>query len=136
MESLSPVIIKSKMRKTYKSNSNISISVQLKSKAVRVSFDPVTGQGSEFTTEDAELQKAIEKHYRCGELFSVHDDPVKTENKTSTAPVSPITKVKVSGQEDAVEYLASNFGISRTKLKTTEAIHEAAKSNQIEFEGL
>ena len=59
-------------RKTYKANTNVSINVVLPSKKnLHISFMPLSNGSSVFTTDNEELQKAIESHYRFGSLFRI-----------------------------------------------------------------
>lgn len=47
-----------------------------------------------------------------------------------------VTKIAVACTDDAREYLAGKFGISRSKMRSTVAIKEIAKANNIEFSGI
>lgn len=128
--------------KKYISGTVVSINVVLPNGSnCRVVFTPLTGSGSVFFTEDKELQKAIEKHYNYGVLFREdkhYVDPSKmVEEKVEATPIESSKKiVKVSDADAAKSYLAENFGISRTKMKTISQIQEAALSCGIEFEGI
>lgn len=58
------------MIKTYKSNTNISINVVLENKSnLHVSFTPLSNGSSVYTTDNEEIQKAIERHYNYNNLF-------------------------------------------------------------------
>lgn len=130
--------------KRYISTSHISLSVFLPSgKSKRVSFNPITGSGSFFITDDKELQNALEKHYRFGTLFIV--DPIyveqeeqqKAKRKAMDVKVEQkIEEVTITCLDDAKEYLSDRFGISRTKMNSMKAIEEHAKANNIKFIGL
>lgn len=132
--------------KTYQSRSDISISVLMGNKSVHVSFFPITGTGSIFTTDNAQLQTAIEKHHNFGNLFTLREE-VKTE-KPKKEKKSANTEsgedgadndkmiVEVSCPEDAKEYLADKFEVSRTSLKSVKAIKEIAAANNVEFVGI
>lgn len=52
------------------------------------------------------------------------------------AEVAKIEVVKVTDLQDAKDYLAEKFGISRTLLRSKEAIMAKAKANGLEFEGI
>ena len=59
------------MIKTYKANTNISINVVLPSskKNLHIAFAPMSDGSSVFSTENEEIQKGIESHYKFGSLF-------------------------------------------------------------------
>ena len=132
--------------KKYIASSIISINVVLPKNVNRhVVFSPMTGNSSVFYTNDGELQKAIEKHRHYGVLFSEDKNyerelerQAQQTNKPeeAEAEASKYKVVKVSDADAAKSYLAENFGISRTKMKTIAQIQEAALSCGIEFEGI
>ena len=130
--------------KKYIASSIISINVVLPKNVNRhVVFSPMTGNSSVFYTNDGELQKAIEKHRHYGVLFSEDKNyarelerQAQQVNKPEEAEAPKDKVVKVSDADAAKSYLADNFGISRTKLKTIAQIQEAALSCGIEFEGI
>ena len=76
--------------KTYKANTNISINVVLANKKnVHVAFNALSNGSSTLTTDNEELQNAIEKHYNFGKLFrliSVHGE--SAEKKSSAVGAS------------------------------------------------
>lgn len=152
--------------KTYFSRSDISISVVVDGKGLHLSFIPVSGGGSVYTTKDDKIQDAIEKHHNFGKLFNVRFEQ-KTEkvekkakvkmNNAETGTVSDKgddgangdlavngevgeagdkTTITVSCPDDAKDYLADRFGISRTSMKTVKAIKSIAESQNIEFVGI
>lgn len=162
--------------KTYRAKSDISISVALgNGKNAHISFLSVTGSGSVFRTDDEELQKALERHYKFGKLFRSEEQPkhshLKIDNITLKQKLQPnaetestqtdnqtdkesgedsesnnedineeatdgLRTVTVSCISDAKEYLADNYEISRTGLRSKTAIIKAAAANGIKFEGL
>lgn len=154
------------IRKTYKSNTNISINVVLPSKKnMHISFTSLSNGSSVFTTDNEEVQTAIEQHYKFGKLFKLYstqgqssksaatatDESEKEEEDTSsvdntstdsesTAESEETTTegkvVKVSDLAAAKDYLADTFGISRTVLRSRKAIEEQAAAHGIVFEGL
>ena len=143
------------MKKIYKSRTAISINVVLKSKkSMHIAFTVQSNGSSAFTvqsngssvfiTDNADIQYALEHHYKYGKLFkleNVEDDTEAktgkedTEAKTETAK-DEMRKVSVSDLGAAKDFLANTFGISRTSLRSTKSIIEAAKAHNIEFEGL
>lgn len=134
------------MKKVYISKSEISIKVVLGSgSTVRVAFTPRTLGSSVYMTDDEELQKAIESHREYGKLFvcderrsdamaekeaevSQHDDP--------DAEVAEPKIVAVSSIQEAKDYLSDKFDISRSSLKSKDAVERAALEHGVVFEGL
>lgn len=126
------------MTKRYTSSARVVISVVADNGSnMRLAFNPLTGGGSYFETSDAQLQKAIEQNVNYGKTF------VGMQVEEQAAPV-PVAKeepkgpkqVGVASLDDAKEYLAEKFGISRTKLRSKAAILAAAEENGIEFTGI
>ena len=137
------------MKKVYTSKSEISIKVVLGSgSTVRVAFTPRTLGSSVYMTDDEELQKAIESHREYGKLFvcderrsdamaekeaevSQHDDP-----DAEAAEVAEPKIVAVSSIQEAKDYLSDKFDISRSSLKSKDAVERAALEHGVVFEGL
>ena len=133
------------MIKEYRSRTAISVSGVLPSgKGVHVSFAAQSDGSSVYTTDNPDVQYALEHHYKYGKLFklasanSAADIEAKNEAGKAAANVKKdeIRKVSVSDLGSAKDFLADTFGISRTSLRSTKSIIEAAKANNIEFEGL
>jgi len=125
------------MTKKYIAYSHVAFNVVLPSgKSYHVSFAPLTGGGSMLITNNEDLQKAIEKHYKFGKLFKI-DVNYKEEEPVAEAPVeveeAKVKTMKMASLDDAKAYLADNFGISRTKLRSRKQIEDAAAANGIEF---
>lgn len=58
------------MIKTYRAKTNVSINVVLESKKnLHVTFVPLSDGSSRFTTDNEDIQRAIENHYKFGKLF-------------------------------------------------------------------
>ena len=138
---ISPSLIqKREMTKTYKSGSDISISVQLAGKkSLHISFTPSSDGTSTYTTKDASVQAAIEKHYRFGKLFrlaSVEDERKPKEKPVQAAPVKKNEEISVPDLSVAKDILADRFGISRTLLRTKDAIMEHAAAHGVVFTGI
>ena len=137
------------MKKVYISKSEISIKVVLGSgSTVRVAFTPRTLGSSVYMTDDEELQKAIESHREYGKLFmcderrsdamaekeaevSQYDDP-----DAEAAEVAEPKIVAVSSIQEAKDYLSDKFDISRSSLKSKDAVERAALEHGVVFEGL
>lgn len=132
--------------KHYISDSHIAINVTLDGgESVHLSFIALSNGGSIFSTDSEELQNAIERHYRFGDLFTLDhiEEPKNTseianEEYTSVKESEDgnIQKITVNDLGEAKNYLADTLGISRTSLRSLKTILEVAKANNIEFEGL
>ena len=136
------------MTKHYISDSHIAINVTLDGgESMHLSFIALSNGGSVFSTDSEELQNAIERHYRFGDLFLLdHIEEPKNTSETGTdgeeytsigeSEDGNIQKIAVNDLGEAKNYLADTLGISRTSLRSLKAILEVAKANNIEFEGL
>lgn len=127
--------------KVYRSNSIVHICViKPNGDRVRISFDALTGGGSQYSTDDEGIQYGLEHHAGFRKIFRL-DETVVDERPQS--PVSQteveepkVLSVNVSNLDDAKEYLVEKFGLSRTKLRSKAAIVAAAEENGIEFTGI
>nr|DAI52266.1 MAG TPA: hypothetical protein [Caudoviricetes sp.] len=134
------------MTKHYISDSHIAINVTLDGgESVHLSFIALSNGGSVFSTDNEELQNAIERHYRFGDLFTLdHIEEPKNTSETANEEYTSvkesedgnIQKITVNDLGEAKNYLADTLGISRTSLRSLKTILEVAKANNIEFEGL
>lgn len=128
------------MIKTYKSSTDVYINVKLSSgKFMHIGFMPLTRNGSVYTTEKQEVQEALERHHGFGKMFHLSESKETVKSQTSAAPASASTtlrKVNVSDIEDAKDYMADTFGISRTMMRSVATIKALAKANGVEFEGI
>lgn len=133
------------MKKHYKSKTSISINVVLKSKkSMHIAFTAQSDGSSVYTTDNPEVQYALEHHYKYGKLFKLvsteSEADIKAKQEAEKAAANEkkdeIRKVSVSDLAAAKDFLADTFGISRTSLRSEKSIMEAAKANNIEFEGL
>ena len=133
------------MKKHYKSKTSISINVVLKSKkSMHIAFTAQSDGSSVYTTDNPDVQYALEHHYKYGKLFKLvnteSEADIKAKKEAEKAAANEkkdeIRKVSVSDLASAKDFLADTFGISRTSLRSEKAIMEAAKANNIEFEGL
>lgn len=124
------------MTKRYSSQSRIVLNVILDDgKNVHLAFEPLTGGGSYYTTDDEKMQRAIEHDANYKRTFvgaEVHDLPAP-QPVQENEPKETLKPVKVSSIEDAKDYLAEHFGISRTKLRSRAAIISAGEEHGIEF---
>ena len=135
------------MKKYYSSDSHIAINVLLENgNSMHIAFTPISNGGSVYNTEVEVIQNALENHYRYNDLFvldreedtnaPIEETTQNTEEDPNQEEESNIRKVKVNDLGEAKDYLAETFGVSRTSLRGQKAILEAAKANNIEFEGL
>lgn len=134
------------MYKKYQAGTDLSFSVMVDNERVRVVFDGKTMGCSIYGTRDEKLQKAIESHYWFNDkFFLVEAVDEKKEAAEAKKRAAAKTKKKAAEEkkthivtdfEDARDYLAETFGVSRSKLKTKEDILSIAKEKGIELEGL
>ena len=113
---------------------------------MRIVFDGKSVGCSVYMTRDPKVQKAIESHYWFNDkFFLVESIDEKKEAAEAKKKAAAKTKKKVADEkkthvvtdfEDAKDYLAETFGVSRSKMKTKEDILEIAKEKGVELEGL
>lgn len=133
------------MIKHYKSKTSIAINVVLKSKKnMHVAFTAQSDGSSVYTTDNPDVQYALEHHYKYGKLFKLvsteSEADIKAKKEAEEAAANEkkdeIRKVSVSDLAAAKDFLADTFGISRTSLRSVKTILEAAEQHNIKFEGL
>ena len=134
------------MYKKYQAGTDLSFSVMVGNERVRVVFEGKTMGCSIYGTRDEKLQKAIESHYWFNDkFFLVESIDEKKEAAEVKKKAAAKTKKKVADEkkthvvtdvEDAKDYLAETFGVSRSKMKTKEDILAIAKEKGVELEGL
>lgn len=126
------------MTKFYKSKSRLSISLVFENGTRKhISFEAKTGGGSTYSSDNIDEQKALESHPYFGKMFSefVPPQPKRVE-KSPSSNIGGVITVTVTDIVEAKNYLADRFGISRTKLRSKQAILDAAVENKIRFEGI
>ncbi len=102
--------------KKYIAKTNISINVVLKSgKNRHITFSALTGGGSVFYTDDPEIQKAMECHYKFGKLFRVDQKYVAEKQRNKPAPKP---KPEIVPEQPTVS--AAPIPISETPTPTVE----------------
>lgn len=99
-----------------------------------------------FYTDDQDVAEALERHYKFGRLFvsdctgpTADGSKAKAETGGNTETIPEERRVKVvtvTDPDNAKDYLAEHFGISRTKIKTVAAIKEAGEAHGVEFKGI
>lgn len=160
MSRLSVNCYKNMTTKTYKANTNVSINVVLASKKnLHISFVPLSDGSSVFTTDNADVQRAIESHYNFGRLFRLKDErrsqkmnevvseavamtkeedesPKREDAVDGDVDDGVLRKVQVSDLSDAKDYLAESFGVSRTAMRNAKSILDKAAECGIEFVGI
>lgn len=143
------------MTKSYKSFTQVAFSVILPGGgSKRISFSPRTGSGSVYITDDERVQNAIERHPGFGKKFFLEGasntaperkvaapQPVSAEAdsenvKAAPAKDNPRKEIPFTNLSDAKEYLARNFEIGRTQLRSKEAIKRYAAMNNVIFVGI
>lgn len=134
------------MYKKYQAGTDLSFSVMIGNERVRVVFEGKTMGCSIYGTREEKLQKAIESHYWFNDkFFLVEAVDEKKEAAEAKKRAASKTKKKAAEEkkthivtdfEDARDYLAETFGVSRSKLKTKEDILAIAKEKGVELEGL
>lgn len=124
----------------FTSNTHVAINVVLPNGAnTHVSFSELSGKGSVFYTDNKDLATALRGHHRFGKMFkeeSVIEKPAKkvAKSEAAQAPANKGVVKQFGNNEDAKEFLADRYGISRSKMRTRAAIIEAAKSVGIDID--
>lgn len=133
------------MFKKYQAGTDLAFSVMVGDERMRIIFEGKTMGCSVYMTRDPKVQKAIESHYWYKDKFflveSVDEKKEAAEAKKKVADekkkVADEKKTHVvTDVEDAKDYLAEAFGVSRSKMKTKEDILNIAKEKGVELEGL
>lgn len=113
------------MTKTYTSKTELSFNVCVDGAWIHVSFVPLTLGGSYLTTSDPHLQAAIERHRFFGRWIAVSEEVAahaEAPNESPSSPSSPSSLLPellyFSSLADAKEWMAAEYGISRTLLRT------------------
>ena len=133
------------MFKVYQAGSDLSFSVNMKNGQRRIVFEPQSHGTSVYSTRNTEEQNAIEKHYWFKDKFwileAVDEKKAAAEAKKKAAAESKKKEQEknthyVEDLQDAKDYLAEKFGVSRSKMKTKDEILAVAKEKGVELEGL
>lgn len=124
------------MRKTYKAHTLLSITVNLGNGYYRhISFDSNSNGTSTYSTNDEDIQKAMEKHPKFGKYFTVENEPEKPQPLPAKEP-ELLHAVEVDSLSEAKQYLIDQFEVSRTKIRTRDDIISIGKEKGIEFTGI
>lgn len=133
------------MFNTYQAGTDLAFSVMVGNERMRIVFEGKTMGSSVYLTRDPKVQKAIESHYWFNDKFFLAESiDEKKEAAEAKKKAAAKTKKKVDEKkthivtdvEDAKEYLAEAFGVSRSKMKTKDDILAIAKEKGVELEGL
>nr|WP_297000055.1 hypothetical protein [Prevotella sp.] len=134
------------MFKKYQAGTDLAFSVMVGDERMRIIFEGKTMGCSVYMTRDPKVQKAIESHYWYKDkFFLVESVDEKKEAAEAKKKAAAKAKKKVADEkkthvvtdiEDAKDYLAEAFGVSRSKMKTKEDILAIAKEKGVELEGL
>jgi hypothetical protein len=130
----------------YQAGSDLAFSVMVGNERMRIVFEGKTMGSSVYMTRDPKVQKAIESHYWFKDKFFLAEsidekkeaaevkkkDAAKTKKKVADEKKTHV----VTDVEDAKDYLAETYGVSRSKMKTKEDILAIAKEKGVELEGL
>ena len=130
----------------YQAGTDLAFSVMVGDERMRIVFEGKTMGNSVYMTRDPNVQKAIESHYWFNDKFflaeSIDEKKEAAEEKKKAASkakkkVADDKKTHVvTDVEDAKDYLAETYGVSRSKMKTKEDILAIAKEKCVELEGL
>lgn len=134
------------MFKKYQAGTDLAFSVMVGNERMRINFEGKTMGSSIYMTRAPKVQKAIESHYWFKDKFFLVEsidekkEAAETKKKAAAKAKKKVADEKkthiVTDVEDAKEYLAETFGVSRSKMKTKEDILAIAKEKGVELEGL
>ena len=130
----------------YQAGTDLAFSVMVGDERMRIVFEGKSTGSSFYMTRDPKVQKAIESHYWFNDkFFLVESIDEKKEAAEAKKKAAAKTKKKVAYEEkthvvtdfeDAKDYLADTYGVSRSKMKTKEDILAISKEKGVELEGL
>lgn len=130
----------------YQSGTDLAFSVMVGNERMRILFEGKSTGSSVYMTRDPKVQKAIESHYWFNDKFflveSIDDkkEAAEAKKKAAAKAKKKVAEEKkthvVTDVEDAKDYLAETYGVSRSKMKTKEDILAIAKEKGVELEGL
>lgn len=130
----------------YQAATDLAFSVMVGDERMRIVFEGKTMGNSVYMTRDPKVQRAIESHYWFNDKFFLAESiDEKKEAAEAKKKAAAKAKKKVSDEkkthivtdvEDAKDYLAETYGVSRSKMKTKEEILAVAQEHGVELEGL
>ena len=130
----------------YQSGTDLAFSVMVGNERMRILFEGKSTGSSVYITRDPKVQKAIESHYWFKDKFFLAEsidekkEAAEAKKKAAAKAKKKVAEEKkthvVTDVEDAKDYLAETYGVSRSKMKTKEDILAIAKEKGVELEGL
>ena len=133
------------MFKKYQAGTDLAFSVMVGDERMRIVFEGKTMGCSVYMTRDTKVQKAIESHYWYKDKFFLAESVDEKKESAEAKKAAAKAKKKMADEkkthvvtdvEDAKDYLAETFGVSRSNMKTKEYILAIAKEKGVELEGL
>ena len=120
----------------FRAKTHIGLSINTKGGHAHITFCELTGGGSIYTTENKEIAEALRKHHKFGKLFTEQEVKEETAKQQELEQKKADDRAKQSIKEfacveDAKEYMADTFGISRSKLRTRGDIEKQAAGRGI-----
>lgn len=130
----------------YQAGTDLAFSVMVGNERMRILFEGKSTGSSVYMTRDPKVQKAIESHYWFNDKFFLAES-IDEKKEAAEAKKKAAAKAKkkvadekkthvVTDVEDAKDYLAETYGVSRSKMKTKEEILAVAQEHGVELEGL
>ena len=130
----------------YQAGTDLAFSVMVGDERMRIVFEGKTMGSSVYMTRDPKVQKAIESHYWFNDKFFLVES-IDEKKEVAEAKKKAAAKAKkkeadekkthvVTDFEDAKDYLAETYGVSRSKMKTKEEILSVAQEHGVTLEGL
>lgn len=130
----------------YQAGNDLAFSVMVGKERMRILFEGKSTGSSVYMTRDPKVQKAIESHYWFNDKFFLVEsidekkEAAEAKKKADAKAKKEVADEKkthvVTDVEDAKDYLAETYGVSRSKMKTKEDILAIAKEKGVELEGL
>lgn len=119
----------------FKSNTHVCLNVVLSNGSNKhISFTELTGKGSVFYTDSQEIANALRNHHGYNRLFreeqEVEKKPAEEKQEVKAEP----NKKVFACNDDAKDYFADRYGVSRSKMRTRTSIDEVAKGLGFEIE--
>lgn len=131
-----------KMRKTYGVYGKLEYVAAIKAGRTTVTvpfrggtMTPYGTTPAEFTTDNAMFQAVIEgsPEYASGLITTIAEYPEEEDAKAEAEPEKQV--VKVSGREEAAQWMNAHYGIPLRDLRSIAGLAKAASEKGIEFEG-
>lgn len=121
-------------KRYFNKRSVVTVPVRMAGKMRRITFTPVTGEGSEYVTSNEAEQQALESSRYYGRMFRSEDVVSKIAPKKviPTKQTGP-KRVDVACFQDAKDYLFIHFEESLTRMRSKAAVIKMAAKHDIEF---